>query len=262
MAEGSVRARLAAGDRCFGTMVFELFTPGIGAILANAGYDFAIFDMEHSGVGIDTIKAQVAYARGLGLEAYVRVPDGAYSTIAPVMDAGARGIMVPMVETGAQAQAIADAVRYRPEGRRGLAFGIAHDDYGGRPPAETMADANARNVVICLVETRKGIDNAADIVAVPGVDIGWLGHFDLTNDMGITAQFEHPDFLRAAEGFGRTCAAAGKAAGILDANPAMLERFAGFGYRALGYATDVAALKLAYRNGLEMLRGLPRPAAN
>lgn len=185
------------------------------------------------------------------------MPDGQYSTIAPVMDAGAQGIMVPMVETGEQALAIANAVRYRPEGRRGLAFGIAHDRYGARTPRETMAQANAENMVICLIETRRGVENAAAIVGTLGVDIGWVGHYDLTNDMGITAEFEHPDFIAAAESVGAACAAAGKAAGILDANPALLERFSRLGFRALGFATDVAALKIAYGDGLKMLRGLP-----
>jgi len=257
MAKTSVRQRLAAGERCYGTMIFELFTPGLTAILDQVGYDFVVLDMEHSGVGIDTIKTQIACARGLGIEAYVRVPDGHYSTIAPVMDAGAQGIMVPMVETAEQALAIANAVRYRPEGKRGLAFGIAHDRYGSRPPAESMAQANADNLVICLIETRRGVENAAAIVGVPGVDVGWVGHYDLTNDMGITAQFDHPDFFAAVDQVGAACAAAGKAAGILDANPKMLERFSRSGFRVLCFATDVIALKIAYGDGLKMLRGLP-----
>lgn len=255
----SVRRRLAAGERCYGTMVFELFTPGITAILDQVGYDFVVLDMEHSGAGIDTIKAQIACARGLGIEAYVRVPDGQYSTVAPVMDAGAQGIMVPMVETAEQAKALVDAVRYRPEGKRGLAFGIAHDAYGAAPPVETMVKANDENVVICLVETRRGMENIDAIVGVPGVDIGWLGHFDLTNDLGVTAQFDHPDFLAEVARMADACAKAGKAAGILDFNAAFLEQFTRLGYRAIGYATDVAALKLAYGQGLEMLRGLPSP---
>lgn len=257
MARTSVRQRLASGERCYGTMIFELFTPGLTAILDQIGFDFVVLDMEHSGVGIETIKTQIACARGLGIEAYVRVPDGQYSTIAPVMDAGAQGIMVPMVETGEQALAIANAVRYRPEGRRGLAFGIAHDGYGALPPAESMEQANAENVVICLIETRRGVENVEAIVNTPGVDIGWVGHYDLTNDMGITAQFDHPDFFAAVDTVGAACAAAGKAAGILDANPAMLERFTRSGFRALGFATDVAALRIAYGDGLKMLRGLP-----
>ena len=96
-----VRARLQAGERLHGTMAMELFTPGLTAILADCGYDFLFLDMEHSGAGIDTIKQQIAYARGLPIEVWVRVPEKSYAAVATVLDAGAHGIMLPMVETAA-----------------------------------------------------------------------------------------------------------------------------------------------------------------
>ena len=83
----------------------------------------------------------------------------------------------------------------------------------------------------------------------------WLGHYDLTNDMGITAQFEHPDFVAASERLARACAAAGKTAASLDANLDYLEAQRARGYRLLGYSTDVAAMRAVYQQGLEALRG-------
>jgi hypothetical protein len=91
-----------------------------------------LLDSEHSGVGIETIKMQIAASRGLGIVPMVRVPGCHYHLIAPVLDAGAMGIMVPMVETAAQAGHIASWCRYRPEGVRGVAFGMPHDDYRRR----------------------------------------------------------------------------------------------------------------------------------
>ena len=99
------------------------------SIAANAGAEFVLFDMEHGGVGIDTLKAQIAFARGTGIAPLVRVPGLAYHLIAPVLDAGAMGIMVPMIETAEQAEKLASWCRYRPEGVRGLGFGVGHDDY-------------------------------------------------------------------------------------------------------------------------------------
>ena len=93
--------------------------------------------MEHSGVSIDTIKAQIAYAHGAGIVPFVRVPSCLYHLIAPVLDAGASGIMAPLMETREQAELLVAACRYRPPGRRGLGFGVAHDRYtGGRDAAE------------------------------------------------------------------------------------------------------------------------------
>jgi 2-keto-3-deoxy-L-rhamnonate aldolase RhmA len=95
---------------------FEFFTAGLMAVLTEARAEFVLLDTEHSGVGIETIKMQIAASRGLGIVPMVRVPGCHYHLIAPVLDAGAMGIMVPMVETAAQAKQIASWCRYRPDG--------------------------------------------------------------------------------------------------------------------------------------------------
>ena len=91
-----VRAKLRKGGTVFGHMAFEFFTPGLCQIVANAGGEFVLFDTEHSGVGIETIKSQVAYARGTGIAPLVRVPGSHYHLVAPMLDAGVMGIMVPL----------------------------------------------------------------------------------------------------------------------------------------------------------------------
>jgi 2-keto-3-deoxy-L-rhamnonate aldolase RhmA len=228
-------------------------------VLANCGYDFAILDLEHSGTDLETIRQQIAFARGLSIEVYVRVPENSYAAVARVLDAGAQGVMVPMLETPEQAREVVEWARYRPEGKRGLAFGIGHDGYRGADPVGTMATANERNVLIALIESEKGIENADAILATPGIDIGWLGHFDLTSDMGITAQFDHPRFWAAVEKLAAAGKAHGKACGILDGNVDFLQKFAARGYRALGFATDVAVLRQGYTAGLQQLKSLPTP---
>src|SRR4051794_36931385 len=129
MRSSLLRARLDAGETVYGTMAFEFFTPGLMAALEAAGADFALLETEHSGVGIETIKMQVAAARGLDIVPLVRVPGCHYHLIAPMLDAGAMEIMVPMVEPEEQARQIASWCRYPPQGVRGSAFGMAHDDY-------------------------------------------------------------------------------------------------------------------------------------
>lgn len=237
-------------------MAFELFTPGLTAILARCGYDFVILDMEHSGAGIETIKQQVAYARGLDLAVWARVPEKSYAAVATVLDAGAQGIMLPMVETAEEARALVEWARYRPEGRRGLAFGIAHDGYGTGDPVATMAAANAQNVLIALIESRRGIDNAAEILAVPGIDLGWLGHFDLTADLGLPGRFNAPEFLDAVTRLAAAARTAGKPLGVLDTRPALLRRVVEAGFTILGYGSDLAALRAGYTAGLAELRAL------
>ena len=152
MQPNNVKAALRQGQTAWGVMAFEFFTPGLSAVLAAAGADFVFLDMEHSGAGIDTIKAQCAFARAAAITPLVRVPFCERHLVTATLDAGAAGIMAPMVETAEQAAAFAAWCRYRPEGTRGLAFGVAHDAYRGRPARESMAAANAEVMVIPLIE--------------------------------------------------------------------------------------------------------------
>ena len=215
MRPNPIKPRLAAGGCAFGTMTFEFFTPGYPAICREAGAEFILYDMEHSGVGFETMKAQFAFCRGLDLVPLVRVPSGDYHHIARALDIGAMGIMVPMVETPEQAQAIVDCTRYPPAGRRGAAFSVAgHDDYADGAVTDKIAEANARTMVIALVETAKGIENVDAIAAVDGVDVVWLGHFDLTNFLGIPAQFDNPIFHAAVDQSGRSLQQARQDAGL------------------------------------------------
>jgi 2-keto-3-deoxy-L-rhamnonate aldolase RhmA len=249
-----LRARLARGETAYGLMAFEFFTPGLMAVLAAAGAEFVVLDMEHSGIGIEAIKRQLAAARGLAIVPIVRVPAGHCHLIAPVLDAGAMGIMVPMVESAEQAAAIVGCCRYRPEGRRGLAFGVAHDDYQGGDALQKMREANARTLVIPLIETAEGIANAERIMAIEGVDVGWLGHFDLTNTLGITGEFSHPRFIAAVETLLAACRAHDKAAGYLAGSVADALAFRARGFRCLGYGTDISQLQTGLREGLGRLR--------
>jgi 2-keto-3-deoxy-L-rhamnonate aldolase RhmA len=140
----------------------------------------------------------------------VRVPACLHHLIAPVLDAGAMGIMAPLVETREQAQILVNACRYRPLGRRGLAFGMAHDGYSPGAARAKMDAANDAVVTIALIESARGIENAASILATPGLDLAWLGHYDLSDSLGCVEAFDDPRYV-AAE---KRLLAASNAAGI------------------------------------------------
>src|SRR5205807_994798 len=114
-----------------GTMFFEFNTTGVARIAANAGADFALFDTEHTGWDADTIRTLMATARAAALVPMVRVPATQYHLIARPLDLGAMGIMIPMVESEEQARLFVRSAKYPPDGGRGAAFGVAHDDYEG-----------------------------------------------------------------------------------------------------------------------------------
>jgi 2-keto-3-deoxy-L-rhamnonate aldolase RhmA len=249
-----LKRTLADGERAFGSMIFEFFVPGIAQLAVTAGADFLIYDMEHSGAGIDTIKQQMAYCRGLPLAPIVRVPSTDYHFIARVLDCGAKGIMIPMVESAEQAAAAVSAAKYPPSGRRGAAFGVAHDDYAGGSVPDKIAAANADTLLIALVETRSGAENVDAIAATPGIDVVWLGHFDMTNSLGIPEQFEHPTYAKAVEAIVAAAKRHRKAAGFMAMDERWAREYLARGFTMIAYGLDHNIYQRGLSEGLALLK--------
>jgi len=252
--DNPVKAALAGGGRAFGAMIFELFSPGLPQICKNAGADFILYDMEHTGLGLESLKTQFAICRGLGLTPMVRVPRGEYHFIARALDVGAMGIMVPMVGSAEEAAHIVSCTRYPPLGKRGAAFGFAHDDYQGGDVAQKIAALHARTMVIPQIETTEGLANVEAIAAVDGVDALWVGHFDLTNFMGIPGQFQHPDYLSGIARVVGACESRGKSAAFLAADDGWAREYVARGFRLMAYGIDQLMLQAALKSGLDLLR--------
>src|SRR5207237_5037777 len=136
-----------------GHFIVEFATPGIGHILKQAGCDFALFDLEHSGFGFETVKSAMRYFEAAGLPAIVRVPSKEYHHIARACDLGAEGIMIPMVGTAAEAKRIIDSIKYVPHGQRGVALQVAHDNYRAGPTKDKLEAANKRTTIFAQIET-------------------------------------------------------------------------------------------------------------
>ncbi|HWA80616.1 MAG TPA: aldolase/citrate lyase family protein [Acetobacteraceae bacterium] len=240
----------------FGPMVFEFFSAGMPAIIATTGADFALFDMEHTGLEFETFKHLVAGCRGMGVAPLARVPANEYDFIARALDMGAEGVMLPMVESRAEAERIVASAHYPPRGRRGAAFGMAHDAYLPGTPAEKMRAAGMRTLVIAQIETDKGLANVEEIAATPGVDVVWVGHFDLTNFLGIPGEFQHPDYLAAIRRVVAAAKANGKLAGFLATDETWARDYWGFGFRMIAYGIDHAIYQAALKSGIETLKSL------
>jgi 2-keto-3-deoxy-L-rhamnonate aldolase RhmA len=243
----SFRRRLKRGDVLLGQMVLELFSPGIGPMLAACDLDFVIFDMEHGRCDINLLAEMVASSRGTGIFPMARVPDATYAPLSRALDVGARGVMVPRVETRQQAEDIVSQLKYAPQGRRGVATGIAHDLYRMGGP-EFFAEINEEICVIVMVETEKGFEHLDEIVSVPGIDIVWVGHFDLTVSMGIPMQFDHPRCLAAMDALVAACRRHDVAPGFLPATPESAAHWIEEGFRVLSLGTDFGVFQSAMRS--------------
>jgi 2-dehydro-3-deoxyglucarate aldolase/4-hydroxy-2-oxoheptanedioate aldolase len=250
MKENTVKKSLAGGGRAFGSMVFEFFTPGMPRILANAGAEFALYCLEHTGAGFETLKPQFSLCRALGVVPLVRVPGTEYDFIARALDCGALGVMVPLVDDAEQARFIVSCTRYPPAGRRGAAFGFAHDDYQGGDVVEKMRMIHERTLVIAMIETARGLQNVEAIAAVPGIDVLWLGHFDLTNFLAIPGNFSHPRYREAVKRIVAAAEQNDKAAGYMAADEALGREYLGHGFRMIATGTDQGMLQAAIQRNI------------
>jgi 2-keto-3-deoxy-L-rhamnonate aldolase RhmA len=236
-----------------GALVIEFFSPGMPQVLNAAGCEFALFDMEHTGLGFETLKGLFAGCRGLEITPLVRVPRGEYHFLARALDIGAHGVMVPMVESAAEAQRVAEATHYPPAGRRGAAFGVAHDDYAVGDVRQKIAALNDRTLVIAQIETERGLADADAIAATPGIDVLWLGHFDLTNFLGIPGDFEHPKYRAAIETIVAAGRRHGKGLGFMAADANWAKRYRAFGFNMIAAGLDHTLLQSAIRATLAPL---------
>ena len=247
MKPNAIKKDVLAGKTVAGAMIFEFFSPGMSAILANAGCRFVLYDMEHTGLGFETLKWLFSGCRGLPIEPMVRVPRGEYTWLARALDLGARGVMIPMVESPEQARSIVQACRYPPIGRRGAAFGFAQCDYLGGDVGEKIRRYNERTMVIAQIETERGLEQVDEIAAVDGIDVLWVGHFDLSNFMGIPGRFDDPRFDAAMRKVADVARRHGKAAGFMATDAAWIARAREMGYTMIAGGTDTGLLELALK---------------
>jgi 2-dehydro-3-deoxyglucarate aldolase/4-hydroxy-2-oxoheptanedioate aldolase len=254
MKQNRFRQVVASGGIPVGHMIMEFGTRGIAKILEAAGPDFVVFDMEHSNFDMERIADLVAWSKAAPFAPFVRVPQGRYHFLARVMDAGALGVMVGNVETAGEARSIVEAVKYAPEGRRGVGLGTAHTDYRMPDPAAYFKEANESSVVICQIESETGLANAEAIAATPGVDVLWVGHFDLSQSMGIPGQFTNPRFLDALRHVVASGRKHGRRLGIQPGNAGQCDEWMALGFDVISWQSDISLYRGALAAALAALR--------
>jgi 2-keto-3-deoxy-L-rhamnonate aldolase RhmA len=252
MKANKVKRALEQGGVTMGTMMLEFNTTGIARIAAEAGSEFAVFDMEHTGWSMETIRMLMASATGAEIVPLVRVPALQYHFISRILDVGAMGVVVPFVASEQQAREIVSHAKYPPEGHRGVAFAVAHDGYRGGDLVTKMCRANEEVMLIAQIENAEGLEHANQIAAVNGIDALWIGQFDLSTSLGIPGQFDHRSFQEATRKVVEACRKHGKTAVLGATDPDALARGPVGGFRMLVYLTDI----WIYQQGLRQCYGI------
>ena len=236
------KKKVISRDKLRGAMIFEFFSPGIPIILKNAGCEFIIFDMEHGGLSLEQFKVLATISNSNNISPLIRIPEVSYNYVARALDLGAAGIMTPMVNSSEEAIKIVKSSKYPPEGIRGAGFGFAHDNYNNQNPLAYIQNANNELINIIQIETKLALENVESIAKINGVDCLWVGHFDLTNFLGIPGNFTSPIYLDAIKRVVEAGKANSKSLGIMVNNNEELEMYSRMGFNMIAVGTEMNIL--------------------
>ena len=250
-----LRHALQAGRCAVGSWVNTL-SPVAAELMSAAGFDFLTVDAEHSAVDVPQTQVlfQAIRAGNPDCAPLFRLPGNDYAITKRYLDAGAVGVIAPLINSPEQARELVRAVKYPPEGERGVGFcranmyGIHFD--------EAIANTNDQTLVCVQIEHIEGVRNIDEILSIPGVDAVFVGPYDLTASMGITAQFEHPDTQKAMRRIIEACKRHGIVPGVHVVQPDVAELVRRYkeGYRLIAYSLDITMLHRACVDGLAEIR--------
>ena len=237
-----LKQKVTTSTQMRGAMVFEFFSPGIPIILKNAGCEFIIFDMEHGGLSLEQFKTLSIISNANKIAPFLRIPEINYNYIARALDLGALGIMVPMVNTPDDAIKIVQSSKYPPKGKRGAGFGFVHDNYINQNPLSYIEKANNSLINIIQIETKIALENVKEIASINGVDCLWVGHFDLTNFLGIPGNFSSKKYLNAINEIVDAAVTHKKSLGIMVNNKQELDTYYKLGFNMIAVGTEMNIL--------------------
>ena len=236
--DNTVKRRLKAGERTAGAWL-QLCSPIAAEIMADAGFDWLLIDMEHGHGDYQTLLAQLQAIEGSGTAPLVRVQANDVAVIKRVLDLGAYGVMIPWVSGRRECEAAVSACKYPPEGIRGMAG--SHRAAGfGRFAAEYWKRANAEILVIVQIETAEALREVDAMLTVPGVDVVFVGPTDLSAALGHVGDPKHPEVVEAIATIERAARKAGVALGTISRNWDEVKALYARGYHMVTLGSDAA----------------------
>ena len=248
-----LKSKLARNALTIGSWV-TLGHPAIAEIMAAAGFDWLVLDMEHSVLELSEVQMLIQVLDGQQCPAIVRLTSNHPDQIKRVMDAGAAGVIVPMVKTAADAEAAVQAVYYPPRGQRGIGLARAQG-YGARfPEYRRWLEDNA--IIVAMIEHIDAVNDIDSILSVPGIDAYIIGPYDLSGSMGRPGELDYPDVQSAIEKVREAGRRLGKPGGIhvVEPDPEALQRNIDAGFNFLGYGLDIRILDTLCRGHMQNIR--------
>lgn len=249
-----LKRRLSKGEVVLGPFI-TLDCPDIVEIAGLAGFDFCIIDTEHGPGNPHSVQNMLRAAALRGITPIVRVTDAAPTTILRTLDVGAAGIQVPQVNSRETAESVVSSAKYFPKGERGACL-TRSSRYGFvASVAEYFAEANENTVVIVHCENREGLERLDEIAPVDGVDVVFVGPYDLSQSYGIPGQIDHPVMVDAVARALSCIRKAGKPAGIFVGSVEEAKRRIEEGFRYIAYNMDTLLFAELFRGIVKGVKG-------
>lgn len=247
--ENRVKAKLKAGGRVFGTWSM-LASPAVMNVIGQAGLDFVIIDIEHGPMSFETAENQIYATESAGSTPIIRLGEGSEPSILHALEIGTQALMVSHVSSADEAHRIVRATKYYPDGDRGLSPFTRNHGYSDVNLAAKLRYANEQMFVGVLVEGEEGLRNLEQIAQVPGLDLIYLGVYDISQWMGVPGEVSHPEVVKVVRECVQTIEARGLAAGSVARDRDYLRLLFEAGFRFISYRVDCAIL----RDGFETAR--------
>ncbi len=244
--------KIKEGNKIIGTMVRLTRNPAIAKLAAASGLDFIMMDMEHGPYSLETLSDIFKVAGSIGLGGFVRVPELSKGYVSRVLDAGANGIMVPMIESAEQAEKLAEWSKYAPLGKRGFGGSGGHTDFigmGGRAP-DFMKEANKQILTIAQIESKSAVDEIEKIAQVDGIDALLIGPNDLAISLGCPGDLTGNQVNDAIEKIVSTAHKRNKIVGM-HSGDALLQRWIPRGMTLIMNSMDINILSAGMRSIVE-----------
>jgi 2-keto-3-deoxy-L-rhamnonate aldolase RhmA len=214
MKDNTLKNKLESGEAVFGVMITFPSAPVV-EMLGHLGFDWVLLDNEHGSITVDNVEDLVRAADLTGIAPIVRPVANRPEIIAPFLDRGAWGVQVPHVNTAKEARESVDAVKYYPEGHRGIFSRSRPADYGfAGSTVDYVQTANANTLVCLMLEEVEAIENLGDLVRVDGVNVYFIGSGDLSQSMGYPGQQTHPEVQAQMEKGVKIIRDAGRIVGV------------------------------------------------
>ena len=249
------KRKLAAGGVAISFGVHHVRSAAAPILAAATGHDILFIDMEHGPFSVQEASQLSLAALPTGVAPLVRTCAGALDEATRLLDNGAQGIVVPHVDTAAQARAVADAFHYPPKGRRSWGGPPPLFGYLAPPVGEAMAAINREILTVVMIESPLAVENAEAIAAVRGIDVLLIGTFDLTAELGIAGEVTHPKVIEAYAQVAAACRKHDKVLGMGGINePADIERYLRMGARYLGAGSDQSTMITGAEERMALLR--------